>query len=50
LKNIQSFCRYTQLIGSYELTVVEWAKNDAEERFAELQASKTPDLRRINSN
>lgn len=42
----QPFCRYTQFIGSYELTVVEWAKNDAEERFAELQASKTPDLRR----
>jgi hypothetical protein len=41
------FCRYSQRIGSYDLAVVEWAKNDAEDRFAELQRNVTPGLTRI---
>jgi hypothetical protein len=43
----QPFCRYIQIAGEHELTVVEWAKNDADERFAKLQKDRTPGLKRI---
>ena len=43
----EPFCQYVQLIGEYQLPVIEWAKNDTEERFRELERKATPGLTKI---